>query len=108
MRKTPVFSAKIWNGSRILRFMSAGCGMFDLRFRFRIGLNVRFAGVCFSLRFVNRPDHVEGAFRVVFELVPQDSFAAIERVFEADEFPLDATKLLGGEERLREEPLQPP
>src|SRR5579872_4986858 len=107
MRKTPVFSAKIWNGSRILRCMSAGCGMFDLRFRFRLGqrfglgleigggLRATLAvgvgvwlgfiyglvgfGSCF--RFVNRPDHVERALRVVFEFIAQDSFAAIERVF---------------------------
>src|ERR1019366_1220066 len=40
MRDTPVFSAKIWNGSRTLRFMSVG-GMFDHRLRFRLGLRMR-------------------------------------------------------------------
>ena len=39
MRDTPVFSAKIWNGRRTLRFMSVG-GMFDLRLRFRLRLGL--------------------------------------------------------------------
>src|ERR1035438_7183682 len=142
MRETPVFSAKISNGRRTLRCMSAGCCMFHLRFRFRFGFRLslrrrfglgfrlgiggglrlalcpgfgpRFglsrglAGCGFSLRFVNRPDHVERALWVVFEFIVQDSFAAIERVLETDEFSLDAAKLLGGEEWLREESLQPP
>jgi hypothetical protein len=38
MRDTPVFSAKIRNGRRTLRFMRVGGGTFDLRLRFRIGL----------------------------------------------------------------------
>src|ERR1017187_8074 len=97
MRETPVLSAKIWNGSSTLRFMSAGCCMCDLRVRlwiwlgfglgfgfgigggFRValgaGLGLRFGfrrrlgGAVFSLRFVNRPDHVERALRVVFEFI---------------------------------------
>src|ERR1017187_10092254 len=142
MRETPVFSAKISNGSRTLRFISGGCCIFhlrfSLRFRFRLGLRRRFglgfrlgiggglrvalglgcgpwsgssrglAGCGFSLSFVNCPDHVERALWVVFEFIVQDSLAAIERVFETDEFSLDAAKLLGGEEWLREESLKPP
>src|SRR5664280_1637419 len=142
MRETPVFSSKIRNGRRTLRFMSVGCSMFNLwfglRFRFRRSLRRRFglglrlgiggglrfaldpvfgprfgfsyghAGFGFSLRFVNRPDHVERALWVVFEFIAQDSFAAVERVFKTDEFSLDAAKLLGGEEWLREESLQTP
>src|ERR1039457_2522042 len=95
MRETPVFSAKTSNGTRTLRFMSVGCCMFHLRFSFRLGLRLRIgrgfglrvggglrvalslgfgprlgfsyglAGFGFSLRFVNRPDHVKRAFRVV-------------------------------------------
>src|ERR1035441_10329440 len=138
IRETPVFSAKISNGRRTLRFMSVGCCMFDLRFGFRLGFGLRIgrgfglgvgggllvalrlgfglrfgfsyglAGFGFSFRFVNRPDHVERAFRVVFEFIAQDAFAAIERVFETDHFSLNAAKLLGGEKRLREESLQTP
>src|ERR1039458_179037 len=142
MRETPVFSAKISNGRRTLRFMSVGCCMFHLRFGFRLGFRLRIgrgfglgvggglpvglsvaltfgfgprfgfsyglAGFGFSFRFVNRPYHVQRAFRVVFEFIAQDAFAAIERVLEADEFSLDAAKLLGGEKRLREESLQTP
>src|ERR1022692_1745906 len=141
MRETPVFSAKISNGSRTLRFISVGCCIFhlrfSLRFRFRLGLRRRFglgfrlgiggglrvalvlrfwprcgfsrwlAGCGFSLRFVNCPDHVERALWVVFEFIVQDSLASIERVFETDEFSLDASKLLSGEEWLGEESLQP-
>src|ERR1017187_5737288 len=124
MRETPVFSAKISNGRRTLRFMSVGCCMFHLRFSFRLGFRLRIgrsfglgagggrriarrfgfgptlgfsyglAGFAFSFRFVNRPYHVERPFRVVFQFIAQDAFAAIERVFEADEFSLDAAKLL--------------
>src|ERR1035438_7371172 len=138
MRETPAFSAKIWNGRSTLRFMSAGCGMFHLRFRRWLGLRLRFGlglrlgtggglrgalglglGVGFSfiyrltgfglfLRFVNCPDHIQRAFRIIFEFIAQDSLAAIERIFEADEFSLDAAELLGGEKRLGEESLQPP
>src|SRR5664279_2213584 len=138
MRETPAFSAKISNGRRTLRFMSVGCCMSHLRFGFRLGFRLRIgrgfglgvgggllvalrfgfgprfgfsyglAGFGFSFRFVNRPYHVERAFGVVFEFIAQDAFAAIERVFETDEFSLDAAKLLGGEKRLREESLQTP
>src|SRR5450631_71242 len=101
MRETPVFSAKIWNGRRTLRFISAsGMGRLLLRLRFRLGVRLPF-------RFVNRPDHVERAFRGVFELIAEDSFAAVERVLEADELSFESAELLGCEERLREEALQP-
>ena len=42
------------------------------------GFGCRFAGWDLLLRLVNRTDHVEGALRVVFEFVVQDSFATIE------------------------------
>src|ERR1039457_6806554 len=94
--------------------MSAGCGMCHLRFRLRLGVRLRFerglglgiggglrvapgpglgvragfrrglAGFGFILGFVNRPDHVERAFRVVLEFIAQDPLAAIERGFEAE------------------------
>src|ERR1035438_10685889 len=51
---------------------------------------------------------IQRAFRIIFEFIAQDSLAAIERIFEADEFSLDAAELLGGEKRLGEESLQPP
>src|ERR1039458_9083409 len=103
MRETPVFSAKTWKGSRTLRFMSAGCGMGDLRFRRRLRQRCGFG---FLLGLGNRPDHIEGAFRIVFEFIAQDSLAAIERVFETDEFSFDSAKLLGREERLGEKMLE--
>jgi hypothetical protein len=45
-------------------------GMFDLRLRFHPGLRL-------SLRFVNRPDHIERALRVILEFVAQDSLATV-------------------------------
>src|SRR6202041_307420 len=102
IREIPVFSAKTPNGRRILRCMSVGCGMFHLRLRLWLVV------LGFSFRFVNRPDHIERALRVVFEFIAQDSFAAVERIFEAYQFSFYPAKLLGGEERLREESLQPP
>src|ERR1039457_6732476 len=105
MRETPVFSAKMWNGRRTFRFMSAsgmGCLRFRLRFGFGFGLGLRL-----PLRLVNRPDHVERAFRGVFELIAQYSLAAIKRVLEADELSFESAELLGREKGLREEALQP-
>src|SRR5664279_294148 len=103
MRETPVFSAKTWNGRRTLSFISAS-GMSYLRLRFRLGFRL---GLRLSLRFVNRPDHVERALREVLELIAQDPLAAIERVLEADELSFESAELLGREEWLREEALQP-
>ena len=62
------------------------------RFNLHGGLHLRFGGGCgrggfwFSLRFADRADHVETALRVVLEFVVQDAFAAVQRVFQADEF----------------------
>jgi hypothetical protein len=42
------------------------------------------------LRFINRPDHIERAFRIVFEFIAQDSLAAVQRVLEADELSFEA------------------
>jgi hypothetical protein len=98
-----------------LRF-GLGCGLgissrlrVSLRRRFSAGiaLGCRFVGLGLFLRLVNRPDHIECAFRIVFEFVSQDAFTAVERIFEADEFSLDPAKLFGGEKWLREESLQP-
>ena len=48
--------------------------VFDLRFRF----NFKPAILSFFLpRFINHPDHIECALRVIFEFISQDSFAAI-------------------------------
>src|ERR1035438_5482914 len=73
IRETPVFSAKISDGRRILRFMRAG-GMLDLRprrFGLQPGLRLRWggggAGLRLGLRFVDGPDHIERALGVVFE-----------------------------------------
>src|ERR1700722_13455795 len=91
MRKTPVFLAKIWKGRRTSRVM-AGADTSE----FRLGL-----------RFIDRPDHVKRSLRVVFELIPQDSLTAVQRVLEADELSLEAGELLGREEGLGEKMLQP-
>src|SRR5580700_1882645 len=82
---TPVSSAKIWNGSRILRCMS--CCMRGLRLRFRLGL----------LSFVDGPDHVERALRAVLEFIAQDALAAIKRVFETDGLAFETGEFLGSE-----------
>src|ERR1700733_4265548 len=118
MRETPTLSTKTWKGSRTLRFMET-TRMFELGWRFRpylrlqpgcalgqqpVGIlqsglrNDRFRfsqgcrrdGFSFSLRFVNRPNHVERAFRIVFEFIAQDALTSIQRVLEADELSFEA------------------
>src|SRR3989339_353833 len=99
MRDTPVFSANTPNGRRTLSVMDVG-GTLGLWLRCR-------SGSCLFLRFVNRPDHVERALRVVFGFIAQDSLTAAERVLEADERSLEAGELLGREEWLGKKTLQP-
>src|SRR5580692_468992 len=101
MRDTPIFSAKIWNGSRILSVMSA-TGMIDLRSPLGCGLGrwrrcFRLHGL---LRLADRPDHVQRALRIVLEFVAQDPLATVERLAQADELALQTGELLGREERL--------
>src|SRR5579871_2804704 len=120
IRFTPFVSTKIWKGRRIFRLMSAG-PLFDHGFRlfdcrevrlnFWFGTGVRrirrLSRLRFFLGLVDRPDHVKGALGIVLELIVQDALAAIDRVFQTDVFSLDAAELLGREERLRQESLQP-
>src|ERR1019366_395555 len=136
IRDTPVFSPKTWKGRSTLRFICVSA-MSDLRSSFhrrlwqrpwrllrlglRNGLRVRLdgglglgSGSCrgrigfrFALRLGDRPDHVEGALRVVLEFIAQDSLAAVQRVREADELSFEAGELLGREEGLGEKAFQP-
>ena len=95
--------------------------LFDLGFGFpvRLGFHLNFGfgtgigGTCglgglrFFLGLVDRPDHVEGALGIVLELILQDALTAVDRVLQADVLSLDAAELLGREERLGQESLQP-
>src|ERR1700678_1491819 len=94
MRDTSAFSANTWKGRRILRFMGARW--------------LGFRGVIRLFRLADGPDHVERPLGVVLVLVAEDALTPVEGVLEADELPLDPAELLGGEERLRQEPVQPP
>src|ERR1700693_357059 len=71
-RNTSAVSAKTWNGSRILRCMTE----FGVRL---------WGGFRQGLHFIDRPNHIERALRVVLELVVQYSLAAKQRVFETHE-----------------------
>src|ERR1700691_1294090 len=66
-----------------------------------------FRGRSLFFRFANGSDHIERAFRIILELVPENAFAAIERVFETDESSRNSAKLLGGKKRLRQKAFQP-
>src|SRR5665213_3104233 len=94
MRNTSVFSAKIWKGSRILRFMG-GLGLGLGRSAGLLGVGAGPLGVGAGLLGVGAgllgvgaellgladcADHVERALWVVLELVLQNAFAAVERV----------------------------
>src|ERR1019366_3483089 len=110
MPDTPVSSAKISVGTRILRCIG--------HVRFRPGFYFRwFRGLSFisTMRrgsrlfgLANGADHVERALRIILEFVAQNAFAAIEGILQAHRLPLDAAELLGGEKRLREEVFEPP
>src|ERR1700678_1708647 len=71
------------------------------------GLLLSWFGCSRLLRFIDRTNHVKTAFRILFELVFQDAFAAIERIFQAHGFSFDSTELLGSEKGLGEKTFQP-
>src|SRR5579862_3851777 len=105
MRDTPVFSAKTWKGRRILRVMRE-CGMSAFRGVARAGRRRRSGNgfdqglggrLRFSLRFLNRPDHVKRGLREVLVFVAKDPLAAVQRILEADQLSCEAGELLGGE-----------
>ena len=52
------------------------------------------------LRFADRPDHVQGAFQIVLEFIPQNPLAAIQSVGELDQLAGVSGELFGGEKRL--------
>src|SRR5580700_11338957 len=98
MRTTASHAANSLNGSRILSCMCDG-GWHQRRLSFAWR---RASDAGCSRHLINRPDHVQSGFGIVFELVSQDALAAVERVFQADGFSSHATELLGGEEWLSE------
>jgi len=69
-----------------------------VQLRLRIGL----------FRFADCSDHIERALGIILELIPENAFAAVERVFEADQFSFDPAELLSREKWLSEEAFQPP
>ena len=46
------------------------------------------SGRSLLFRFANGSDHIERAFRIILELVPENAFAAIQGIFQADELSL--------------------
>ncbi len=82
---------------------------FHLNFWFGagVGRTRRLGGLGFFHGLVDRPDHVKGALGIILELIAQDTLAAVNRVLQADVLSLDATELLGREERLGQKALQP-
>src|SRR5271156_7232758 len=94
---TSSISPKIREGSRILSCMHAGGTRGHL---------LSWFGCSGFLRFIDRTNHVKTPFRILFELVFQDAFAAIEGIFQAHGFPFDSTELLGSEKGLGEKPFQ--
>src|ERR1700693_1660434 len=94
IRVTSAISPKIREGRRILSCMCES-GMRHLLFR------------CSRLlRFVNSNNHIETAFRIILELVFQNTLATIERVFQTHCFSFASTELLGSEKGLGKKPFE--
>src|ERR1700676_709077 len=94
IRVTALISAKIREGRRILSCM-----------RNRGLRRLPFSG-CRLFRLVDRPNHVEAGFRIILELVLQNTFAAVERILQSHRLSLDPAELFGSEKGLGEKPFQ--
>jgi hypothetical protein len=65
------------------------------------------ASVFFGFHLRERADHVQRAFWVVLEFIVQDALRTVQRVGQTNQLAWQARELLSGEERLRQEALNP-